>query len=57
MGQKWPNDNRFAQQHVVKQQALIGAGDRKGVLPMATRDGEIGYDQLHHFIASGGPIY
>src|SRR3974390_708091 len=32
---------------------LIGAGDRKSVKPMATRDGEVGYDQLHHFIASG----
>jgi SRSO17 transposase len=32
---------------------LIGAGDRKSVQPMATRDGEVGYDQLHHFIASG----
>jgi hypothetical protein len=31
MGQKSSNDNRFAPQHVVKQQALIGAGDRKGV--------------------------
>jgi SRSO17 transposase len=33
---------------------LIGAGDRKSVQPMAARDGEVGYDQLHHFIA-GGP--
>lgn len=32
---------------------LTGAGDRKSVRPMAARDGEIGYDQLHHFIASG----
>lgn len=32
---------------------LIGAGDRKSVQPMAARDGDIGYDQLHHFIASG----
>lgn len=31
---------------------LIGAGDRKSVQPMATRDGNVGYDQLHHFIAS-----
>ena len=30
---------------------LIGAGDRKSVQPMAARDGEVGYDQLHHFIA------
>ena len=29
---------------------LIGAGDRKSVQPMAARDGEVGYDQLHHFI-------
>jgi SRSO17 transposase len=32
---------------------LIGAGDRKSVQPMAARDGRVGYDQLHHFIASG----
>jgi len=32
---------------------LISAGDRKSVQPMAARDGEVGYDQLHHFIASG----
>ena len=32
---------------------LIGVGDRKSVQPMAARDGEVGYDQLHHFIASG----
>jgi len=32
---------------------LIGAGDRKSVQPMAARDGQVGYDQLHHFIASG----
>jgi SRSO17 transposase len=32
---------------------LIGAGDRKSVQPMAVRDGDVGYDQLHHFIASG----
>src|SRR6202795_2587369 len=32
---------------------LIGVGDRKSVQPMAERDGEVGYDQLHHFIASG----
>jgi SRSO17 transposase len=32
---------------------LIGAGDRKGIQPMAARDGSVGYDQLHHFIASG----
>jgi SRSO17 transposase len=32
---------------------LIGAGDRKSVQPMAARDGAVGYDQLHHFIASG----
>lgn len=31
---------------------LIGAGDRKSIQPMAARDGEVGYDQLHHFIAS-----
>ena len=32
---------------------LIGPGDRKSVQPMAARDGEFGYDQLHHFIADG----
>ncbi len=32
---------------------LIGAGDRKSIQPMAARDGEVGYDQLHHFIAGG----
>ncbi|MCQ4189565.1 IS701 family transposase [Methylocystis sp. NLS-7] len=32
---------------------LIGAGDRKSMQPMAARDGDVGYDQLHHFIASG----
>ena len=32
---------------------LIGAGDRKSIQPMAARDGEAGYDQLHHFITNG----
>jgi len=32
---------------------LIGAGDRKSIQPMAARDGGVGYDQLHHFIADG----
>jgi len=32
---------------------LIGAGDRKSIQPMAARDVGVGYDQLHHFIASG----
>lgn len=32
---------------------LIGAGDRKSVQPMAARADGVGYDQLHHFIASG----
>jgi SRSO17 transposase len=32
---------------------LIGPGDRKSVQPMAARDGEFGYDQLHHFVAVG----
>ena len=32
---------------------LIGPGDRKSVQPMAARDTGVGYDQLHHFIASG----
>ena len=32
---------------------LIGPGDRKSVQPMAARDGDFGYDQLHHFVADG----
>jgi SRSO17 transposase len=32
---------------------LIGPGDRKSVQPMAARDSEFGYDQLHHFVADG----
>ncbi len=32
---------------------LIGPGDRKSVQPMATRAGEVSYDQLHHFVAAG----
>src|ERR1700710_1769748 len=32
---------------------LIGPGDRKSVQPMARRAGEVGYDQLHHFVAAG----
>lgn len=32
---------------------LIGPGDRKSIQPMAARDGDVGYDRLHHFIASG----
>lgn len=32
---------------------LIGAGDRKGIQPIAARDAQVGYDQLHHFIAAG----
>jgi SRSO17 transposase len=32
---------------------LIGAGDRKSIQPMAARDEQVGYDQLHHFIAGG----
>src|SRR3546814_7983875 len=32
---------------------LIGPGDRKSVQPMASRASEIGYDQLHHFVAAG----
>ena len=30
---------------------LVGPGDRKSVQPMATRAGDVGYDQLHHFVA------
>lgn len=32
---------------------LIGPGDRKSVQPMAARAGDVGYDQLHHFVAAG----
>lgn len=32
---------------------LIGPGDRKSIQPMAARDGDVSYDGLHHFIASG----
>ena len=32
---------------------LIGPGDRKSIQPMAARGGEVGYDQLHHFVAAG----
>lgn len=32
---------------------LIGPGDRKSVQPMADRDDEFGYDQLHHFVSDG----
>lgn len=32
---------------------LIGPGDRMSVQPMAARAGEVGYDQLHHFVAAG----
>lgn len=31
----------------------ISPGDRKSVQPMAARAGEVGYDQLHHFVAAG----
>lgn len=32
---------------------LIGPGDRKSIQPMADRDDEVGYDQLHHFVSDG----
>jgi len=32
---------------------LIGPGDRKSVQPMAAWAGDVGYDQLHHFVAAG----
>lgn len=31
---------------------LIGPGDRKSVQPMAARADDVGYDQLHHFVAT-----
>lgn len=33
--------------------SLIGPGDRKSVQPIAPRAGNVGYDQLHHFVAAG----
>ena len=30
-----------------------GPGDRKSVQPMAARAAEVGYDQLHYFVAAG----
>ena len=32
---------------------LIGPGERKSEQPMAARGGEVGHDQLHHFVAAG----
>ena len=32
---------------------LIGPGDRKSIQPLAARTDDVGYDQLHHFIARG----
>jgi SRSO17 transposase len=32
---------------------LIGPGDRKSVQPIAARTADVGYDQLHHFVAVG----
>jgi SRSO17 transposase len=32
---------------------LFGPGDRKSVQPMAACSGEVGYDQLHRFVAAG----
>lgn len=32
---------------------LIGPGDRKSIQPMAAREGGVGYDQLHPFVAAG----
>lgn len=32
---------------------LIGPGDRESIQPMAARAGDVGYDQLHHFVAAG----
>jgi SRSO17 transposase len=32
---------------------LIGPEDRKSVQPIASRAVEVGYDQLHHFVAAG----
>jgi SRSO17 transposase len=32
---------------------LIGPGERKSMQPLAMRAGDVGYDQLHHFVAAG----
>lgn len=32
---------------------LIGPGERKSMQPLAVRAGDVGYDQLHHFVAAG----
>lgn len=32
---------------------LIAVGERRSMQPMALRDGTVGYNQLHHFIAAG----
>jgi len=32
---------------------LIGPGERKSMQPLAMRAGDVGYDQLHHFITAG----
>lgn len=32
---------------------LIGPGERKSMQPLAMREGDVGYDQLHHFVAAG----
>ena len=67
MGENWKSDlERFlapfinALRHKTRARmcpayvaGLIGAGDRKSVQPMAARNSDVGYDQLHHFIASG----
>ena len=58
--ERWLSPFRSALRHKARARmcpvyvaGLIGVGDRKSVQPMAARDGEVGYDQLHHFIASG----
>ncbi|GGF79938.1 hypothetical protein GCM10011402_35690 [Paracoccus acridae] len=32
---------------------LIGPGGRKSMQPLAMRAGDVGYDQLHDFVAAG----
>lgn len=45
-----PSQRRMCPTYIA---GLIGPGDRKSIQPLAARTDDAGYDQLHHFIASG----
>lgn len=45
-----PSQRRMCPTYIA---GLIGPGDRKSIQPLAARTEDAGYDQLHHFIASG----